>query len=85
MLDKNNWTWNLPGDVYTRLCECHNIKEDIPVLVNTRWAWMKTKEKYSGFTKEDALVYILELLDANSQWELADLTVDEYNELRKEI
>ena len=79
----NKWTDNLPNDVYLRLCECRNTKKDIGVLVNTRWAWMKTKEKYNGFKKEDALVYILELLDCNSQYEIADLTVDEYNELSK--
>ena len=85
MLNKNRWTYNLPGgDVYSRLCECRTIKSDLPYLVNTRWAWMKGKEKYNRHTKEDALVYILELLNANSQGELADLTVDEYNELKGE-
>lgn len=81
---KGTWTYGLPSDVHLRLCECRNTKADLPVLVNTRWSWMKTQEKYSGFSKEDALVFILELLDANSQWELADLTKDEYNELKGE-
>ena len=82
-MDKNKWTYNLPCDVYLRLCECRNRKNDIEILVNTRWAWMRTKEEYNECTKEDALVYILELLDANSQYVLADLSVDEYNELLK--
>lgn len=76
------WTYKLHGDVSLRLSECRTIKEDLPTLVNVAWEWMK--EKNSELTKEDALIDVLELLDANSQWELADLTVDEYNELKKE-
>jgi len=79
----SKWTDNLPHDVYIRLGECRNTKKDIEILVNTRWAWMKTQEEYKECEKEDALIYILELLDCNSQYELADLTVDEYNEYLK--
>ena len=79
------WFDRLPSDVYTRTCNCANTKSDLPILVNTRWAWMKDKIAEGiipmNFTKVDALIYILELLDANSQWSLADITVDEYEEL----
>ena len=79
------WFDRLPSDVYTRTCNCANTKADLPILVNTRWVWMKDKIAEGiipkSFKKEDALVYILELLDANSQWRLADITVDEYEEL----
>lgn len=69
-------------DVYQRLCECRNTKEDLTHLVNIRWMWMQSKGKNKqGFTKEDALVYILDWLDSNSQWQLADLTREEYDEL----
>ena len=45
---------------------------------------MKNKGKdKQGFTKEDALIQILEWLDVNGQWQLADITVDEYNELKR--
>lgn len=72
-------------DVYGRLCSCHNTKADLRVLVNSRWAWMKSKGKdKEGFTKEDALVTILEWLDSNNQWQLCDLTRDEYDELKGE-
>lgn len=69
-------------DVYQRLCECRNTKEDLPYLVNIRWMWMQSvgKDK-EGFTKEDALVNILEWLDSNGQWELGDLTREECDEL----
>ena len=71
-------------DVYNRLCACSNTKEDLPHLVNTRWMWMQSKGKdKEGFTKEDALVDILEWLDSNGQWQLADLTREEYDELRR--
>lgn len=75
------WLDRLPGDVYSRLANCRSIKSDIPVLVNAKWSEMveSGKEK-EGFTKEDALVQILELLDCNGQWELADLTHAEYND-----
>jgi len=84
MINRNSWCNKLPHDVYLRLCECRNIKSDIEIMVDARWAWMKEQEKYKGYTKEDALVYVLEQLDANSQWQLADLTVEEYNELKSE-
>ena len=81
MNDGMKWTDYLPSDVLHRLGECRNVKKDLPILVGARYRWMKTQDKYKGFTREDALVYILELLDWNSQWELADLTVVEYNAL----
>ena len=71
-------------DVYHRLCACSNTKEDLPYLVNIRWMWMQSKGKdKQGFTKEDALVDILEWLDCNGQWELGDLTREEYDDLKQ--
>ncbi len=70
------WTDNLPDEVYNRLCNCRSLKSDISILTQARWNHIKTKE---GYCKEDALVYILELLDANSQD--IDLTKDEYNDI----
>ena len=78
---KQKWTDYLSADVYGRLCNCCNTKSDLPVLVDARFAWMRTQEKYKGFTKEDAVVYILDLLDCNNQWQLCEITRDEYNDL----
>lgn len=76
------WTEHLEADVYTRLCECRNIKSDLPKLVNARWLFYKeTGKDTQGYIKADALVDILDLLDSNSQY--IDLTEDEYNELCK--
>ena len=84
-MNKAHWTDRLSGDVSTRLGECRSRKEDLPLLVNARWAWMKDQGKdQQGFTKEDAVVYVLDLLDANGQWYLADLTRVEYDSLKEE-
>ena len=75
---------NLPSDVYMRLCECRNVREDVKVLVDAKWAWMvKNGKRELGFTKEDALSDVLDLLDSNSQW--VDLTRVEYDELISEV
>lgn len=82
MKDYRNTIWkSLTDECHMRLCECRSTKEDIPKLVNSVWTWWK--ENGEGYTKEDAVIYILELLEANSQWELADLIDDEYNDLCK--
>lgn len=71
---------HLEESVYHRLCNCRCLKSDIGPLVNAKWSSMCEigKDKH-GFTKEDALVSVLELLDSNGQF--FDLTVDEYSEL----
>ena len=79
------WVDMLPEDVYNRLAACANRKSDLPILVDTKWKSMKGRGlEEQGFTREDALVEVLELLDSNSQDYLADLTVDEYDELKAE-
>ena len=74
------WTDRLSGDVYMRLCQCCSRKKDIPKLVNAKWADYRAKGKdKQGFTREDAVIDILELLDSNSQD--IDLTRDECDDL----
>ena len=79
MDERYKWTWKLKSEVYERLCDCCTINGDILPLTQARWSWMKEQEKYKSFSKEDALVYILELLDSNSID--CDLTKDEYEEI----
>lgn len=75
------WTEYLPRDVYHRLCECRTRREDVETLVNVKWYAMTLDGKdKEGFTKEDALVCILDLLDSNSQY--LDLTRAEYDALK---
>lgn len=70
------WTEFLTDTVYDRLCDCTTVKEDLRELVDCRFAHMDKAR-----TKEDALVSVLELLDANGRD--FDLTVSEWDELTK--
>ena len=80
---KKRWCDSLPADVYERLGMCRSKRSDISILVNAKWLFMKEQGKDKEvFTKEDALVEILDLLDCNGQF--FDLTKDEYAELWKE-
>lgn len=69
------WTDNLPSDVYSRLCNCRSLKSDLVPLTQAKWNSLKAKS--ADYTRADALTCILELLDANNQWTLADLTIAE--------
>lgn len=74
------WTDHLHSEVYIRLCECKTHKSDLPILVNAKWLSYKENGKAEqGFTKEDALIAVLDLLDSNSC--SFNLTIDEYNNL----
>ena len=76
------WTDNLPGAVYERLCGCKTKKNDVATLVNAKWNDMKKRGlDLKGYTKEDAVVSILDLLDANGQY--YDITKEEYDNLKK--
>lgn len=83
MSNGKHWTDKLPRDVYSRLCACHSLRSDVSTLVNVKWAAMvEDGKREEGFTKEDALVEILELLDCNGQF--LDLSRDEYDSLKHE-
>ena len=78
-MNTKKWTDRLPAEVYNRLCNCRSYKADIETLTNAKWAEMQDAGKdKEEFTKEDALVAVLELLDSNGQD--IDLTTDEYND-----
>ena len=77
------WTDKLPEDVLNRLCNCCSRRSDLQILVNVKWAAMVAAgKKEEGFTKEDALVQILDLLDSNGQF--FDLSHAEYDGLKYE-
>lgn len=78
--DKKRWVDTLPADVYQRLGNCNSRYADIPILVSCKLDWMMADPKYARtYTKEDALVWVLELLDSNGQY--FDLTKEEYEKL----
>ncbi len=74
------WTEYLKEDVYIRLCNCQTTKSDLEQLVNAKWLSYKENGKADkGFTKEDALIAVLELLDCN--FCCIDLSTNEYKSL----
>ena len=75
------WMEFLKPDVYERLCNCRCIKADLPELINAKCKYY-AENGMAEFTREDALVAVLELLDCNNQNELADLTREEYDALK---
>lgn len=76
----NKWADHLSENVERRLCNCRTRRSDLAELVNAKWLSLQENGKdKQGFTKEDALIEILELLDCNSQ--AFDLTKDEYEDL----
>ncbi len=83
MYTRKQWTDNLPEDVYNRLCNCRSRRSDIGLLANAKWAAMVAAgKKEQSFTKEDALVVVLALLDSNGQF--FDLSPAEYDDLKHE-
>lgn len=79
-MEEKKWTDLLEEGVYVRLSECRSRKADILPLAQAKWATIKNDP---DFTKEDALVQVLELLDCNSQF--FDLTRDEYDDILNSI
>ncbi len=80
MEQKKKWTDLLEEGVSVRLAECRSRKSDILPLAQAKWATIKDDP---DFTKENALVQVLELLDCNSQF--FDLTRDEYDDILNSI
>lgn len=78
------WIDKLPDDVYIRLCNCTSVKRDIPIITNVNWEVMKENGKdKEGYTKEDALVSVFDLLCDNGRAFQCELTEDEYSTLCK--
>ena len=81
-MGEKKWTELLSSSVYSRLANCYSTKEDVLPLAQARWAWLK-RIKATGYCKEDALIYVLELLDCNSV--NVDLTREEYDDILNSI
>lgn len=74
------WTDHLDEDVYERLCHCCSRKSDILPLARARWYFFCNEY---GSDKESALIYVLELLECNSQD--FELSADEYASILKRL
>ena len=75
------WTDYLDHDTYMRLASCRSLHRDILPLAQAKWNVMKSCK---NFEPEDALIWVLELLDSNN-CSCADVTRDEYKEILSKI
>lgn len=69
---KPQWAQVLPEDVYYRLVECSTTKEDVPILIEGY------RQTHKDFTIDQIIADIFELLEANGQQELTELSQKEY-------
>ena len=85
MTTNNNISWfdYLPHNVYMRLAQCQTIKNDLPILLNAKWQQVQDTGHYNGYTKEDFLSDILDLLDCNGLDSVTELTIEEWRNLVK--
>lgn len=83
MKNPTHWTKYLPYAVYVRLGECRTRKADLPILLEAKWQWAQDTDHYGGYTKEDFLIEILDLLDCNGLDSVTELTQEEWNNLVK--
>ena len=74
------WTEYLENEVYQRLANCRTISSDVEKLVNAKFMSYKENGKIEkGYTKEDALIEILDLLDCNNVF--IDLSREDYDRI----
>ena len=78
-----SWPDYLPYNVRLRLAQCQTIKDDLPILLDAKWKWAQDTGYYNGYTKEDILVDILDLLDCNGLDNVTELTMEELSNLVK--
>ena len=71
----DNWRSELESKdylCYIRLCECRNTRNDMIKMAKLMYGFNRWADP------EDCLIRMMEWMDMNSQWELADLTEDEF-------
>lgn len=78
-----SWLDYLPHNAYMRLAQCQTTKADLPILLNAKWQWAQDTGHYNGYTKEDILADILDLLDCNGLDSVTELTIEEWRNLTK--
>ena len=78
-----SWLDYLPYNVRLRLAQCQTTKGDLSILLDAKWQWAQDTGHYSGYTKEDLLDDILELLDCNGLDDVIVLTMEEWRNLTK--
>lgn len=72
----DNWRSELESEnylCYVRLCECRNLQEDIITMAKLMYKYNKWS------TPEDCLIRMLEWVDMNGQYNIADLTQKQFD------
>lgn len=82
MITNNNintvsWLDYLPHNVYLRLAQCQTTRSDLPILLDAKCQWAQDTGNYNGYTKDEMLVDILDLLDCNGLGIVTELTTEE--------
>ena len=77
---KNAWNDNWRSELeskdylcYIRLCECRNTRNDMIKMAKLMYRFNRWADP------EDCLIRMMEWMDMNSQWEITDLTTEEFN------
>lgn len=78
-----SWLDYLPYSVRLRLAQCQTTKADLPILLDAKWQWTQDTGHYNGYTKDDILADILDLLDCNGLDSVTELTMEEWRNLTK--
>ena len=73
----------LPYNVHMRLAQRQTTKGDLPILLDAKWRQAPDTGHYNGYTKEDILADILNLLDCNGLNSVTELTIEEWRNLVK--
>lgn len=79
----DDWRLELEGsyeDCYLRLCECRNTRKDLEIIASLMYQYNSDK------TAEECVEKTLEWVgDWNGQFEVTDLTKDEYEKLIEKV
>lgn len=78
-----SWLDYLPYNVRLRLAQCQTTKDDLSILLDAKWQWAQDTGHCNGYTKEDILSDILDLLDCNGLDSVTELTMEEWKNLVK--
>lgn len=73
----------LPYNVRLHFVQCQTTKGDLLILLNAKWQWAQDTGHYNGYTKDDILADILDLLDCNGLGSVTELTMEEWRNLVK--
>lgn len=75
-----SWLDYLPYNVRLRFVQCQTTKGDLSILLDAKWQWAQDTGHYRGYTKDDILIGILDLLDCNGLNNITELTTEEWGE-----